>query len=115
MYHLSTNTAPVEAKLRFLHSTALIAPREINRNLSQRLEQATLWAMEMHPDDRPPDVNAFRDLLLSTGPLSLWPTIKGRERISQIAPINRVLAVAAMVLLMVAILATLFPATLPTP
>ena len=115
LYHLATNTPPVEAKLRFLHSTALVSPRSINRNLSPRLEQATLWAMEMHPDDRPPDVNAFRDLLLSTGPLSLWPAVKGQERISQIAPINRILAVAAMIMLLLAILATIFPASLPTP
>jgi hypothetical protein len=69
----------------------------------------------MHPDERPTDIQAFRDLLLSTGPLSLWPALRGQDRFQHIAPINRILALTAIALLVIALLATLFAPTLPPP
>jgi serine/threonine-protein kinase len=112
LYHLLTNTPPVEAKTRFLQSGALPPPRSLNPDISLRSEQAILWAMSMHPDDRPADVRGLRDLLLSTGPLSLWPALKGQDRLHQIAPINRALAVATAALLIIALLVTLFAPSL---
>jgi serine/threonine-protein kinase len=64
-YHLLTNEPPPEAKLRFLNSSALRAPREINPDISPQLEQAVLWAIALHPDDRPPDIHVLRDALRS--------------------------------------------------
>jgi serine/threonine-protein kinase len=64
LYHLLTNTAPVEAHERFLNPDALIPPRQINPDISIRTEKAILWAMSLHPEDRPPDVEAFRRALL---------------------------------------------------
>ena len=115
LYHLLTTSPPAEAKARFLQSNSLIPPRGLNPHISLRTEQAILWAMSMHPDDRPPDVQEFRDLLLSTGPLSLWPTIRGQDYFRQIAPINRLLIGAAILLLLIAILTTLFPASISLP
>lgn len=64
LYHLLTNTPPVEAHERFLRPDALIPPRQINPEISVRTERAILWAMSLHPEDRPPDVETFRRALL---------------------------------------------------
>lgn len=112
LYHLLTNNPPAEAKARFLQATVFEPPRNINNQISLRTEQAILWAMSMHPDDRPADMQSFRDLLLSTGPLSLWPALKGQDRLQQIAPINRILGGIILFLLFIALLATIFSPSL---
>lgn len=63
LYHLLTNTPPVEAHERFLKPDSLIPPRQINPDISIRTERAILWAMSLHPEDRPPDVESFRRAL----------------------------------------------------
>jgi serine/threonine protein kinase len=63
LYHLLTNQAPVEARERFLHPNSLIPPRQLRSDLSWRTERAVLWAMNLHPDDRPQDVETFRRAL----------------------------------------------------
>src|SRR3990170_692529 len=68
LYHLLTNHAPVEARERFLHPNSLVPPRRLRPELSWRMERAVLWAMSLHPDDRPQDVETFRKAL--TGVLS---------------------------------------------
>jgi eukaryotic-like serine/threonine-protein kinase len=113
LYHLLTNTAPLEAKARFLHASALPQPRSINSQISLRTEQSILWAMSMHPDDRPADVSSFRNLLFSTGPLDLWPALRGQDQLQQIAPINRALGIIFLALLLIALLTTAFSPTLP--
>lgn len=64
LYHLLTNQPPIEARERFLHPESLVPPRQINTSINQRTERAILWAMSLHPDDRPQDVEAFRNALL---------------------------------------------------
>jgi serine/threonine protein kinase len=64
LYHLLTNRPPLEARERFLHPDSLVLPRQINSEISPRTERAILWAMSLHPDDRPQDVEAFRQSLL---------------------------------------------------
>jgi eukaryotic-like serine/threonine-protein kinase len=64
LYHLLTNRSPLEARERFLHPNDLVPPRQINPDISPRTERAILWAMNLHPDDRPQDVDAFRKALL---------------------------------------------------
>jgi serine/threonine protein kinase len=64
LYHLLTNHPPVEARELFLHPDALTPPRQLNPNISQRTERAILWAMSLHPDERPQDVASFREALL---------------------------------------------------
>ncbi|RPI33955.1 MAG: serine/threonine protein kinase [Chloroflexota bacterium] len=63
LYHLLTNQPPLEARERFLHPDSLVMPRHINPTISQRTERAIQWAMSLHPNDRPQDVNAFRQAL----------------------------------------------------
>lgn len=64
LYHLLTNEPPAEARKRFLDTRSLVRPREINPSLSPHLEKAVLWAMSLHPDDRPQTVIEFRDALV---------------------------------------------------
>jgi serine/threonine-protein kinase len=64
LYHLLTNRTPVEARERFLHPDSLIPPRQFNPDISQRTERAILWAMNLHPEDRPQDVETFRQALM---------------------------------------------------
>ncbi|MBI5290835.1 MAG: serine/threonine protein kinase [Chloroflexi bacterium] len=63
LYHLLTNEAPMEAKQRFLKPSSLPALRDINPLIAQRTERAVLWALSLHPDERPPTVGHFRDAL----------------------------------------------------
>jgi serine/threonine protein kinase len=64
LYHLLTNEPPSEARKRFLDTRNLTPPREINPSVSARVEKAVLWAMSLHPDNRPKTVVEFRDALL---------------------------------------------------
>ncbi len=64
LYHLLTNEPPAEARKRFLDTRSLTLPRDINPNLDSRVEKAILWAMSLHPDDRPKNVIEFREALL---------------------------------------------------
>lgn len=65
LYHLLTLTPPVDARQRFLQPGSLALPRTINPAISPATERAILAAMAMHPDDRPPSIEDFADLLFS--------------------------------------------------
>jgi eukaryotic-like serine/threonine-protein kinase len=69
LYHLLTNHAPVEARERFLHPESLASLRELNSEISLRTERAVQWAMNLHPDERPQNIEAFRDALFGSRPL----------------------------------------------
>jgi serine/threonine protein kinase len=64
MYHLLTNESPADARKRFLDPESLLPPRQINPAISQRTERAILWAMSLHPDQRPDSIEALRQSLL---------------------------------------------------
>jgi serine/threonine-protein kinase len=64
LYHLLTNEPPAEARKRFLEPSSLIPPREFNPHLSHRVEKNILWAMSLHPDERPASAKEFRQSLL---------------------------------------------------
>ncbi len=66
LYHLLTNEPPPSARERFLRPRALRPPRQINPSLPLRVEEAILWGMRLHPDERPATVEAFLQAL--TGP-----------------------------------------------
>ncbi len=71
LYHLLTNTPPVNVRDRFLDPENLVAPREINPAISPRVEDAILWAMELHPNERPKDVKTFLKALTGESTSSL--------------------------------------------
>ena len=64
LYHLLTNQPPPSARDRFLNPTIFRPPRAFNPEISPRTERAILWAMRLHPDERPESVEAFRRALL---------------------------------------------------
>ena len=64
LYHLLTNEAPADARKRFLQPESLLPPRQINSSVSQRTERAILWAMSLHPDQRPDSIEELRQALL---------------------------------------------------
>lgn len=64
LYHLLTNQPPVDARERFLDPASLVPPRQINPSLTPRIERAILWAMALHPDERPANISQFRSALL---------------------------------------------------
>jgi serine/threonine protein kinase len=80
LYHLLTNTPPVDARQRFLHPESLPQPRKLNPAISLRTERAILSAMELHPDDRPGTAEELRQLLIGTRELPVRPQVQIRPR-----------------------------------
>lgn len=68
LYHLLTNKAPADARDRFLNPDSLTLPSKINPAVSPRTERAILWAMNLHPDDRPSSVEEFLQNLVGERP-----------------------------------------------
>jgi len=66
LYNLLTNRPPATARERFLNAEALIPPRALNPKIPFGLEVAILKALELHPDNRPADIEAFREMLTQT-------------------------------------------------
>lgn len=119
LYHLLTNEPPAEAKQRFLRPESLKPPRALNPALAPQTERAILWAMALHPDDRPPGVTTFREALESG--IGLTFSDDGQTIVVQptihlptlSTPADRYLVMAALVLLVLAGIFTLFPIPLP--
>jgi serine/threonine protein kinase len=110
LYHLLTNEPPAEARKRFLDTRSLTLPREINHHLSGRVERAILWAMSLHPDDRPANVVEFSDALLGNHEI---PDRSDLQRSSfdmpafSIFPQEKIAGYAALALFFIGLIATL--------
>jgi eukaryotic-like serine/threonine-protein kinase len=110
LYHLLTNHPPAEAKQRFLRPDTLRPPRELNSEISPQVEHAILWALALHPDERPPDIHALREALLSRPPRLLLPPSANvvsylREQLR--SPADQVLSIVAVALALIAIIVSL--------
>jgi serine/threonine protein kinase len=70
LYHLLSGQPPLEAKQRFLRPGAMPSIRDLNPEVSPRVEQAISLAMGMHPDDRPSSIAEFRAFLFGEQPMS---------------------------------------------
>jgi len=77
LYHLLTNTAPVEARERFLHPEGMPILRTLNPELSPRTERAIMWALSLHPEERPQSVLAFQQALLG----QIDPAVRSNGRV----------------------------------
>ncbi len=111
LYHLLTNQAPVEARERFLNPDSLIAPREINPQISLRAERAILWAMSLHPDERPQDLTMFQEALLgdrapTTRPRSGYVESAARRLFA--SPADQFLLWTTLGVLVLSLITTLF-------
>jgi len=70
LYHLLTGQPPASAQDRFLDPQVLPLPRELNPAVSPEVEQAVMAALALHPNDRPPSVDAWAKMLGSAAPTS---------------------------------------------
>ncbi|MFN2126732.1 MAG: serine/threonine-protein kinase, partial [Anaerolineales bacterium] len=110
LYHLLTNHSPVEARELFLEPDALIPPRQFNPNISLRTERAILWAMNLHPDERPQNVEEFRNALLGDwdpgkGPRAALPAPDFADLLN--SPTERFLILVSLGLLLFSLAMTL--------
>lgn len=110
LYHLLTNQPPIEARDRFLMPGRLASPRDINPSISPRTERAILWAMNIHPDDRPHTIEEFREALLGdwnpiTTPRKSMPKLTLEDIWS--SPPEKVLLFTSIGLLLISLIVTL--------
>ncbi|MHB8135881.1 MAG: serine/threonine protein kinase [Anaerolineaceae bacterium] len=100
MYHLLTNTNPADARSRFLSPKSLTPPRMINPMISIRTEKAILWALSLHPDERPENVRQFHQSLVGDRPSITRPINKNKSvaDILKLLP-ERILVWALIILL----------------
>lgn len=115
LYHLLTGEPPQEAKQRFLSPGMLTPPSEINARISNRTERSIMWAMQLHPEERPPNVAVLRDALFK----GLFPANNGSGMVfvpettrewllyALADPTQRMMAIAAGVLVLLALVTTL--------
>jgi serine/threonine protein kinase len=109
LYHLLTNRPPADAKQRFLDPDTLVPPRAINPRISPATERAILAVIAMHPDQRPANVAAFRELLHATAVTlapSLLTLVPAQGEWQRAVIENRVLLAVAAVTFILAVLAT---------
>lgn len=114
LYHLLTNEPPADARKRFLAPENLIPLRQINPSLSPRTEKAIMWAMSMHPDERPHTVNEFKQALLGYRETPTLQVFSPRVKLPPQSPMEYLahppeaaLAWSAAVLFLLSLLATL--------
>jgi len=110
LYHLLTNQPPNEARERFLHPENLLPLRQLNPEVSIRTEKAILWAMNLHPDERPQDIELFRQALIGNWIPPIRPVGKSQPptlRMIFSASYERILLWAAAGLLLISLIITL--------
>lgn len=110
LYHLLTNQPPADARQRFLRPDSLAAPRQSNPKISIRTERAILWAMELHPDQRPDSIETFRRYLFGTKELPTRPLRRRPRGLAWqvfLTPPESILLVGAALLMLVGLIATL--------
>ncbi len=107
LYQLLTGKLPLSAKARFLNPGGLRPPHELNPKVSKNVSEAVLWALEMHPDDRPEDVAQMREVLVGArsrpAPTSASPRVFA---VAQAVSGNRLLLFLVLALFTLAIFLT---------
>jgi serine/threonine protein kinase len=117
LYHLLTGQPPLDAKQRFLKPNSLAAPHTLNPDISPQTERAIVWALGMHPDDRPDTIADLRAVLLAPGPVSrALARIFDQERpVTHFLRVNRGVLAFIAALLLAATYFTANPLTIPPP
>ncbi|RMG99729.1 MAG: serine/threonine protein kinase [Chloroflexi bacterium] len=104
LYHLLTNVPPPDAKSRFLNPGHLRPPHLINPGVSSNVSDAIMWAMAMHPNERPHSVLAFYEVLtgrkrrpvvtqVANPTVALWESLQENWMVATIALVLFILAV----------------------
>jgi len=107
---LLTNHTPREARDRFLSPHNLTPLREINPSVSPRTERTILWAMSLHPDERPQSIEEFRQALLGdwdpiTRPRAALPAPTLVDFLS--SPAERTLFIVSLGMILISLIVTL--------
>ena len=71
LYHLLTSKPPVDARQRFINPASLTPIRQVNPAVTMKTEKAIQWGMALHPDNRPANVDQFREALIGSRPVSI--------------------------------------------
>ena len=106
LYHLLTGSPPPDAKSRFLNPRSLKPPQEVNDKIPTQIGEAILWAMEMHPDDRPESVEEFAQALFGQ---QRRPSRLPSNPITDALRANWLILLITLTLFILAILLTLLP------
>lgn len=80
LYHLLTGKTPADARQRFINPAVLTSMRAINPAVSTRSEKAIVWALSLHPDDRPASVDDFRDALIGSRPVTIPTAFRSTKK-----------------------------------
>lgn len=110
LYHLLSGQPPADARQRFLYPENLASLSKLNPAISPRTERAIAWAMELHPDQRPQSVEAFRQFLFGTKELPQRPMSRSRRGAAFeifLAPPESILLGISAILLLLSLFATL--------
>jgi serine/threonine-protein kinase len=108
-YHLLTNTPPADARERFIHPDSLKPLRSVNPSISQQMERAILWALNLHPDERPQNMMQLKDYF--TGQTTSFDTkMPEMEVVKEYAgdPLIRNLLIASAALTIIGFVAAVF-------
>ncbi|MDT8305888.1 MAG: serine/threonine-protein kinase [Anaerolineae bacterium] len=107
LYHLLTGQAPPSAKARFLNPGRLHPPRQLNRQLSATVSDAVMWAMEMHPSQRPETARQLLQALEGQARRTVTQAQPQETELAAALRENRVLILATATLFILALLLTL--------
>ena len=107
LYQLLTGQAPLSAKARFLNPGRMRPVRLLNPNVSHKVSEAVMWALEMHPESRPTTLHQFRDALLGSGRRPPQQSVSGGRGWREAFEANQLLILVALLLLALAIILTL--------
>jgi len=107
LYHLLTNEPPLNVRDRFLNPGNLTRIREINPAVSVRTERAVHWALNLHPEDRPEDIDAFMKALFVEDAPTTKPYRRDRVSLKPGGSPERILLFLAGGLMAVSLLLTL--------
>jgi hypothetical protein len=93
------------------------SPRSLNPGVSPQTDQAILWSLAMHPDERPASIDDFRSALMA--PSAVGRTISrlldNEAPVSRFVSANRVLLGILFAMLLFASLVTARPSMIPPP
>lgn len=107
LYHLLTNEPPLNVRDRFLNPGSLPRIREINPAVSVRTERAVHWALQLHPEDRPEDIDAFTNALFVEDAPITQPYQSRANQQKLVRKPERVLILLASALMTISLLLTL--------
>jgi len=119
LYHLLTGQEPPSAQARFLDPSLLIPPRHINPDISGETEAAILYAMALHPHQRPASVEEWQATLASLpeptspfrSPLPEAPSTTPKTGWRTVLRENLLLLGIALALLILTLIVTFGPIT----